>query len=129
MLLAIDKLLAPRSYWCVGANIGYYGWLLKSSDPGLRVVMFEPDPANVHLIRATLRRSRLSDIVAQPSAVSDTVGIRPLAVGPSDRRYVDAGGHRNVVRPNALGRRRRFGAGQHRHNRQRTERTDRRHQD
>jgi FkbM family methyltransferase len=80
MLLAIDKLLAPRSYWCVGANIGYYGWLLKSSDPGLRVVMFEPNPANVHLIRATLRRSRLSDIVVQPSAVSDTVGIRPLAV-------------------------------------------------
>ena len=80
MLLAIDDLLAPRSFWDVGANIGYYGYLLKSSDPGLEVVMFEPDPTNAHLIGATLSRNRLSDVVLRTVAVSDTVGIRQLAV-------------------------------------------------
>lgn len=80
LLLAIGELFAPRSFWDVGANIGYYGWLLKSIDPGLEVVMWEPDLANAHLIGATMRRSSLSDVFLRTVAVSDTVGIRQLVV-------------------------------------------------
>ena len=53
-LVCIDR-LELESFWDVGANIGYYTWLLKSASLGLGAVMFEASPANAELIRATLK--------------------------------------------------------------------------
>lgn len=54
---AIAEVELPRRFWDVGANFGYYSWLLGSRLPALEVVLFEPDPINVELIEATIARA------------------------------------------------------------------------
>jgi FkbM family methyltransferase len=54
--------LQLKSFWDVGANIGHYTWLLKSAAPQLGAVLFEADPQNAALVRATLDRNRLPGI-------------------------------------------------------------------
>jgi FkbM family methyltransferase len=71
-LACIDQ-LKLESFWDVGANIGYYTWLLKSASPGLRAVLFEASPANAELVRATLERNQLP-------------GVELIAAGASDHR-------------------------------------------
>jgi FkbM family methyltransferase len=62
LALACVHQLKFRSFWDVGANFGYYSWLLKSAVPDLKVVLIEPLPANAELIRATIRRNRFTDV-------------------------------------------------------------------
>ena len=62
-----------RSFWDVGANFGYYAWLMKSANPNLEIVLIEPLPQNAELIRDTIQRNRFRDatlIVAAASAGS-----------------------------------------------------------
>lgn len=54
---AIAAVGRPRTFWDVGANFGYYSWLLGSRLPELEAVLFEPDPVNVELIEATIGRA------------------------------------------------------------------------
>jgi FkbM family methyltransferase len=72
-LTCIDQ-LKLESFWDVGANIGYYTWLLKSASPGLRAVLFEASPANAALVRATLKRNQLPDVELMAAGVSDRQG-------------------------------------------------------
>jgi len=61
----------PIARFCdVGANFGYYAWLLKSRSPDLAVDLVEPEPENLELIDATLARTALSDVVVHPVAAS-----------------------------------------------------------
>src|SRR5580698_8967050 len=73
LALACVERLKLESFWDVGANIGYYTWLLKSASPRLRAVMFEASPANAQLIRTTLKRNQLA-------------GVELIAAGASDRQ-------------------------------------------
>ena len=66
--------LRLESFWDVGANIGYYTWLLKSASPGLRAVLFEASPANAELVRATLERNQLPDVELIAAGASDRRG-------------------------------------------------------
>lgn len=79
LLRAACALFAPRSFWDVGANFGYYTWLLKASCPDLQALMVEPDPANQGLIAATLARTPLTDVELCRYAASDAVGTAPFA--------------------------------------------------
>jgi FkbM family methyltransferase len=72
-LACIDR-LKLESFWDVGANIGYYSWLLKSASPGLRVVLFEASPANAELVRSTLKRNQLPDVELIAAGASDCQG-------------------------------------------------------
>ena len=72
-LACIDR-LKLESFWDVGANIGYYTWLLKSTSPGLRAVLFEASPANAELVRTTLKRNRLPEVELIAAGVSDCEG-------------------------------------------------------
>jgi FkbM family methyltransferase len=72
-LVCIDR-LKLESFWDVGANIGYYTWLLKSASMRLRAVMFEASPANAELIRTTLKRNRLPDVELIAAGASDCKG-------------------------------------------------------
>ena len=65
-----------KEFWDVGANIGYYGWLLKSTVPELAVRMFEPEPENVELLGATMRRAGLLGVTLREVAVSDCSGLK-----------------------------------------------------
>ncbi len=82
LLEAICEVSAPRSFWDVGANFGYYAWRLKGRRPDLEVVMVEPDPANQRLIRATLSRAQLAGVSLHPYAASDVAGTALFAADP-----------------------------------------------
>jgi FkbM family methyltransferase len=71
---AIAREIGIQTFWDVGANVGYYSWLVKSTAPGAEVRMFEPDADNLALIRETLDAARLSGVYLRPVAVSDHVG-------------------------------------------------------
>jgi FkbM family methyltransferase len=70
----IQNQIGIRSFWDVGANIGYYTWVTKSIDPKAEVRMFEPETENLSLVRATIRRASLRDITVRDVAVSNTSG-------------------------------------------------------
>lgn len=65
-----------RSFWDVGANIGYYSWLVKSTAPAAQVTMFEPEPDNLGLVRETICRNAILGITVREAAASDTHGTR-----------------------------------------------------
>ena len=74
MFLAIDTVIRPEVFWDIGANIGFYGWLLKSRNKNLRIIFFEPDPDNISLLQDTALYTGLQDIYIIPHAVSDEEG-------------------------------------------------------
>lgn len=48
----------PRSLWDVGAYVGFYSWYVKSHAASTEEVhLFEPDPENADLLRATIASS------------------------------------------------------------------------
>ena len=63
-----------RSFWDVGANFGYYSWLLKSASPDLQVVLIEPLPANIRLVRATIQKNQFRDVTLIEAGASGTSG-------------------------------------------------------
>jgi FkbM family methyltransferase len=63
-----------RSFWDVGANFGYYAWLLKSAEPRLRVILVEPVPGNAKLIRDSIDRNGLADVALIEAGASDREG-------------------------------------------------------
>lgn len=73
------QLIPVQEFWDVGANIGYYSWLVRSIKPDTRIVMFEPYRPNQELIRRTLAQLRQSpsgddSVTVIESAVSDRNG-------------------------------------------------------
>ena len=73
---ALLAIVGVSTFWDIGANIGYYAWLVKSLSPGIRVRMFEPDPDNVWLVQQTLRRAALTGMVVREVAVSEVQGAK-----------------------------------------------------
>ncbi len=74
LFLVMADVFQVKTFWDVGANIGYYTWVLKSSVPALDAVMFEPDTINKKLIGATIRKNRLPSIELRPAAVGSARG-------------------------------------------------------
>ncbi len=73
-ILECAKRYKFKSFWDVGANFGYYSWMLKSINPELRVTLVEPLPVNARLIRSTISRYKFSDVAIFEAAASDHVG-------------------------------------------------------
>lgn len=82
-LLSVVDLLEPRTFWDVGAHVGYYGFLLKSRDPELQVRMYEPDVLNVALLRTTTQRCGATGLVVIPAAVSRAPGHAQFTTDPT----------------------------------------------
>jgi FkbM family methyltransferase len=66
--------LKPQTFWDVGANIGFYSWIVRQADSITQVVMFEPDPVNYSLISRTLSINSLSDCRAMNVAMAEQDG-------------------------------------------------------
>lgn len=64
----------PDMFWDVGANIGLYSWLVLSRREGAKAVLFEPDPENLAMIRATKARSDIGRAEIVAAAAADTDG-------------------------------------------------------
>lgn len=62
-----------RSFWDVGANIGFYSFLVKTKCPKAIVEAFEPDPRNSGLMRRTIERSRIEGVTVHDLALGDSV--------------------------------------------------------
>jgi len=65
---------AVESFWDIGANIGFYSWLLKSLSPSTSVEAFEADPRNAELFRKTLLRNSNAGVSLMELAISDHTG-------------------------------------------------------
>jgi FkbM family methyltransferase len=71
---AVVDVLRIGCFCDVGANFGYYAWLLKSRSPGLEVDLVEPESENLKLIDATLARTPLAGVSVHRVAASDVSG-------------------------------------------------------
>ena len=80
--LACFAQLRLRSFWDIGANIGYYTWLVKSAAPDVEAILFEPFVPNLELIRATIRRAALTGVDVVAAGVSDRCGQGSLRTNP-----------------------------------------------
>lgn len=78
-VLALCEEWRPEVFYDVGANFGYYTWLVADAMPGVDVVAVEPDPANLSLLRATCARQGHGDRVhVVAAAVTDDTGSTTL---------------------------------------------------
>lgn len=80
LFLAINKTFQTKYFWDVGANIGFFSWLLMSYSNNITIVLFEPDLENINLLEKTISQAKLSNIELVRSAVSDKVGEASFAV-------------------------------------------------
>ncbi len=67
-----------------GANIGVHSLRLAAARPDLDIVAFEPNPKLHALLKANIQANNFRKITAEPFALSDTAGIRPLYLSQSD---------------------------------------------
>ena len=65
---------SPKVFWDVGANLGFYSWLVRQYPSVQQVVMFEPDPTNYGLITKTIRKNRVAKCRPMNLALSDVTG-------------------------------------------------------
>ena len=91
MLLGIDKLFRPRVFWDVGADIGFYSWLLASAEPRRKIVLFEPDADAAALLRVTMANAGLAKKQVA-STMIDSLQPSTWPHRPSDRLF-DSGTH------------------------------------
>lgn len=68
------ELLRPSVFWDIGANIGFYSWLVRQHPSVHQVVMFEPDPTNFTLITNTIRKNSILNCRPMKVALSDRCG-------------------------------------------------------
>lgn len=66
--------LRPSVFWDIGANIGFYTWLVRRHPSVQEVVMFEPDPTNFALITNTIRKNSILNCRPMNLALSDRCG-------------------------------------------------------
>ena len=64
----------PKVFWDVGANIGWFTWLVNSRTELQEAVLFEPLPQNAKLLRQTINRSGYNHIKLIEAAVADHSG-------------------------------------------------------
>jgi FkbM family methyltransferase len=64
-----------KCFWDVGANIGFYSFLVKTAQPHTQVEAFEPDAQNAALMRNTIEHNGIRGIVVNELALSDSVGV------------------------------------------------------
>ncbi len=78
----IDKSLGPTDVlFDVGANVGVYSLYAALRHPGLRVVCFEPEYSNLHLLRDNVAANHLQDVIDVYSiGLSAVTGISHLHV-------------------------------------------------
>lgn len=60
-----------KTFYDVGANIGYYSVLAASHNPNIQVVSFEPAKGPKHYLSQNIKLNNLSNIKFEPIALSD----------------------------------------------------------
>lgn len=85
----------------IGANIGYHTvQFARAVGPTGRVFSFEPDPANLRVLRHNVRTNGLANVVVVPKAVgaaTGTLGLFRSAENRGDHRVYDSGDGREAI--------------------------------
>lgn len=68
------KVTQPTTFWDIGANIGFYSWLVRKDPAVQNIVMFEPDPTNFALIQGTIEKNAVTNCRALNVALADQEG-------------------------------------------------------
>src|SRR5207248_2014430 len=82
----VIELLArsSRVFIDVGANIGFFSLVAATLNPRLKVVAFEPNPKMFALLLEHKRANSLSNLMAEPLAISNCDGTGQLFLNSSD---------------------------------------------
>ena len=73
-LLSLLQSRSVNGFWDVGANIGFYSWLVRSQQAAAELVLFEPDTLNASLVRQTVAANNLKGVTLVEAAVSNQEG-------------------------------------------------------
>jgi FkbM family methyltransferase len=96
--LVLDTVGSGQTAVDVGANIGYYTLIMsRLVGPQGRVVAFEPEPANIALLRKNLELNGIRNVTVLEQAVADKCSRGHLYLSPDnlgDHRLLDAAGGR-----------------------------------
>jgi len=103
LFTALSRVFDIRRFWDVGANVGYYGWLVASLNPTAEVCMLEPDPCNVDLLRSTKSRASLGRVQVRAAAASETAGKAIFELDEQSRHKGSVLGSAYVNVPSANG--------------------------
>lgn len=98
----LETLLCPgMTFFDIGANIGIYTALAaRCVGPSGRVIAVEPEPANIAIIRKTIRLNVFENVTVIPCAAGDRIGKALLYISeqnPADHRLHDPKGRRSKI--------------------------------
>jgi FkbM family methyltransferase len=71
-------------FFDVGANIGFFSLIAAKMNPRLRVIAFEPNPTMYGILSENKRLNDLSNLTAEPLALSNQEGESTLFLSESD---------------------------------------------
>lgn len=92
----------PKVFWDVGANLGFYSWLVRQHPSVQQVVLFEPDPTNFGLITKTIRRNGVLNCRPMNLALSDVTGCALFLVDRASGATGSLGSVSNANNPRSL---------------------------
>jgi FkbM family methyltransferase len=78
LMLAILETCHITRFWDIGANIGYYSWLIHSARPDVQVLAVEPDVTNFALLKRTQVHAPSVEVLN--AAISNVDGNATFAV-------------------------------------------------
>jgi FkbM family methyltransferase len=71
--LFLDLIKNVRTFYDIGANIGYYSLLASVENPGILVYSFEPAIGPLYYLRENIRINNLKNIHVEPVALSHVI--------------------------------------------------------
>ena len=74
LMVRLCDAIQPKVFWDVGANLGWFSWLVNAKARLTHAVLFEPLPQNARLLGETIRRNGFSHMTLVQAAVSDQCG-------------------------------------------------------
>lgn len=74
LMARLCEVIQPKVFWDVGANLGWFSWLVNAKARLSHAVLFEPLPQNATLLAETIRRNGFNHMSLVQSAVSDRCG-------------------------------------------------------
>jgi FkbM family methyltransferase len=81
----VTALLRPGdTFLDIGAHLGFFSLASGLSNPGVKIIAFEPNPKNFRILQANATANGLSGIVCEPIAISDHDGSARLYLTESD---------------------------------------------
>jgi FkbM family methyltransferase len=83
--LLLSQLLRPgTTFLDIGAHHGFFSLTSALLLDAIRVVAFEPNPENFHILQANVHANELANVVCEPLAISDQDGTARLYLTASD---------------------------------------------